>query len=109
MNNVRYKSGLLWLAQFVQDLRLGLRQLRRSPGFAVVAILTFALGIGANTAIFSLVYAVAFKPLPVANPGQLYSLGDNVNAGELTGIQQDFSVFSYRLYQHADQNPFSRE
>ena len=93
------RSGLLFLEQLLQDLRVGLRRLRKSPGFATVAILTFALGIGANTAILSLVYSVAFKPLPVGHPDQLYSLGDDVEGGELTGIQQDFSVFSYRLYQ----------
>jgi predicted permease len=97
------KAGWAWgrlvLEQLLQDLRLGLKRLRKNPGFAAVAILTLALGVGANTAILSLVYSVAFKPLPVGHPDQLYSVGDNVAGGELTGIQQDFSVFSYRLYQ----------
>ncbi len=58
----------------LQDLRFGFRRLLKSPGFALVAILSLALGIGANTAIFSLVNLVLFRPLPVANPEQVVAV-----------------------------------
>ena len=67
------------MVSFGQDVRFALRQLRKSPGYAVVAILTLALGIGANTAIFLLTYSILLKSLPVPEPGRLvrYTLSTN--------------------------------
>ena len=87
----------------MQDVRVALRQLRKSPGFALTVILTIALGIGANTAIFTLVHAVLMKSLPVADPKSLYRIGDKddccVNGGFLND-DGDFDLFSYDLYLH---------
>lgn len=67
----RDQRTLSWIETFFRDLRYGLRMMRRSPGMTAVAILSLALGIGANTALFSVVDAVLLKTLPVQNPEQL--------------------------------------
>ncbi|PYV20416.1 MAG: hypothetical protein DMG27_23100, partial [Acidobacteria bacterium] len=97
----RDADRLRLIEDFIQDLRYGLRQLRRNPGFTVVAVLTLALGIGANTAIFTLVDTVMLKSLPVANPKQLYRRGHNNSCCVWVGTQSggSFVLYSYQLYE----------
>jgi predicted permease len=72
-----------WLEDIGRDVRFGLRMCARSPGFSGVVIMTLALGIGANTAIFSLADAVVLRPLPVANPGELVVLRQRGPGGDI--------------------------
>jgi predicted permease len=87
------------------DLKYALRQLRRSPGFALTAILTLALGIGATTAIFTLVHAVLLRSLPVEEPSTLLRVGDNEQCCRNGGLPEyqepmdDWALFSYPQYQ----------
>jgi len=88
----RKSLGWTWFDNFVVDLRYAFRTLRRSPGFTAVTILSLALGIGANTAIFSLLDALVLKMLPVSNPQELWAIG----LTETTGKAR--TVHSYPLY-----------
>jgi len=91
-------DAALLLENVVLDLRYAIRQLRRSPGFAAVAVLTLAMGIGVNTAIFTFIHAVILQTLPVTKPQELFSLSDGESRGETGALQGKFRLYSYPLY-----------
>lgn len=84
--------------QLIEDARYAMRQFSKAPGFTITAVLTLALGIGATTAIFTLVHAVLLKSLPVAKPSELYRIGSEDDCCITGGLQQDWKLFSYDLY-----------
>lgn len=93
----------LWMG----DIRFALRQLRKSPGFTLTVVTTLALGIGANTAIFTLVQGILLRSLPVADPSSLYRIGDKNLCCYYNGFQKDngeFDLFSYDLFLHLKQS-----
>jgi len=83
----------------LQDIRYALRQMRQAPAFTLTALLTLAIGIGATTAIFTLTQAIMLKSLPVADPAQLYRIGDTGECCVEGWEDDDWSLFSYQLYQ----------
>lgn len=99
----RERRSLPLLETLFQDFRYGLRMLRKSPGFAAVAVLTLALGIGANTAMFSAVYSVMLKPLPFRDAGRLLFLrkknpprgwtGNTISDAEIVGWRNRTQAF----------------
>jgi len=86
------------------DLRDALRQLRKAPGFTATVVITLALGIGATTAIFTLVHQVMLKSLPVAKPEELWRIGDKIRCcnwgGYTQGDDGDFALFSWEAYKN---------
>jgi predicted permease len=92
--------------QVLEHVRYALRQFRKAPGFTATAVLTLALGIGATTAIFTLVHAVLLKSLPVARPEQLIRIGNEENCCVNGGMQDNWSLFSFEQYkQFKEQTP----
>ncbi len=90
----------------LENIRYSLRQFIKTPGFTITAILTLALGIGATTAIFTLVHAVLLKSLPVSRPSELIRVGDNENCCINGGMQDNWSLFSTEQYREfRDQTP----
>jgi MacB-like periplasmic core domain len=81
-----------------QDIAYAFRQMRRSPVFTLTAMLTLALGIGATTAIFSLIHSVMLKSLPVADPSRLYRIGDGQDCCVEGSPQNNWGMFSYAFY-----------
>src|SRR6202023_2680963 len=95
----RQSRGTMWLESLVQDVRYGLRQLRKSPGFTFVAILSLPLGIAANTAIFTLLNAILLRPLPVQEPGALVLFGNGHAQGSTNSIPDgNTKLFSYAFF-----------
>lgn len=82
------------------DVRLALRRLRHAPGFTATCVATLALGIGGNTAVFTLIDRVILEPLPVPRPSELYRLGNTNDCCVNGGLPGSFSLFSYDLYRH---------
>ena len=90
-----------WIESLARDVSYGLRRLRRSPGFSSIVVLTLALGIGANTAIFTLVQGILLRSLPVADPSRLYRIGDRTHCCYFNTFESDdgdFDLFSYDLF-----------
>ena len=86
------------MGHLLHDPRYALRQLRRTPGFALTAVLTLALGVGATTAIFTLMYQVLLRSIPVQQPEQLYKIGKDNDCCVSGGFQDNWGLFSYDLY-----------
>ena len=96
----RDQRGLPWIETLCQDIHYGMRQLRKNPGFTTVAVLTLAIGIGANAAIFSLIDALLLKSLPVQRPEQLVTVGTVVPGRS----ERAYSSFSCPIFREMREN-----
>ena len=97
---MRDASILTWLETLLQDLRYGVRQLRKSPVLVTVAVLSLTLGIGANTAIFTLLNTVMLQNLPVRDPGRLVLYYDGVSTGVYSGDGFSSNMLSFPLWEY---------
>jgi macrolide transport system ATP-binding/permease protein len=103
----RMQRGLPFIETLSRDLRYAMRQLRRNPGFTLTVVITLALGIGANTAVFTLVQGILLRSLPVSDPSRLYRIGDKDDCCYYNSFENDngdFDLFSYDLYLHFKQS-----
>jgi hypothetical protein len=91
-----------WLEQLTQDLRYALRAMRKSPGFTLTAVLSLVLGIGANTAIFTVVNAVLLRPLPFPEPDRLVQLWESKpSKGYFRNVVNPFNFLDWRERTHS--------
>jgi predicted permease len=100
----RDARGLNLLDSLLQDIRYGLRMLGKNPGFTAVAVLTLALGIGANTAIFTVINAVMLRALPVQHPEQLVAVGNPAHVHAFGSGTPRTDIFSFPLYREVRDN-----
>jgi len=101
MEESREARGLMWIVAAAQDMHYGLRLMRRTPGFAAAATLTLALGIGATTAIFSVVYGVLLRPLPYGEPDRLVNIWTRApSRGLPRGYVAMANVYDYKARNH---------
>src|SRR6266496_2120419 len=88
-------SGSVWLERLWQDVRYGCRMLTASPGFASIAVMSLAIGIGANCAIFSFADALLLRPLPVARPAEVLTVGSTTAIEALGASSLNSSYLDY--------------
>lgn len=99
-DRMRDASTIVWLETTLKDIRYGFRQLRKAPVLVAAAVLSLALGIGANTAIFTLINAFLLQFLPVQDPVSLVLFRDGISTGVYSGDELQADVFSYPFYEY---------
>ncbi len=99
-DRMRDASTVVWLETALNDIRYGFRQLRKAPVLVSVAVLSLALGIGANTAIFTILKAIMLQFLPVKDPARLVLFYDGMATGTFDGDSPQSDEFSYSFYEH---------